>query len=98
MTQQSGVFSQIQSFPDPKVRGRYARLVGIDAVKKRLLAEASLLVAPSRLRDWSRQFHGDELPVVKRFLCRPPLFLFAGDVGTGKTELADDGGRDRPRS
>ncbi len=89
MIQQSGVFSQIQSFPDPKVRARYANLVGIDDVKKRLLSEASLLVAPAQLRDWSRRFHGDELPIVKRFLSRPPLFLFAGDVGTGKTEVAE---------
>jgi SpoVK/Ycf46/Vps4 family AAA+-type ATPase len=33
--------------------------------------------------------HGDRLPLVAYFLARPPLFMLAGDVGTGKTALAE---------
>jgi len=43
---------------------------------------------PSSLEDWSRQHFKDLLPALQYFQRRPPLFILAGDVGTGKTELA----------
>lgn len=83
------VFQEITTLPDPNARRRLAALVGIDEVKDRLTKETHLLLEPAALEDWSKKHHGDVLPIVKTFFDRPPLFIFAGDVGTGKTALAE---------
>lgn len=80
---------QIRTFPDTDARRRLAALVGLDEIKNRLTKEAQLLFEPTALEDWSKKHHGLVLPIVKTFFDRPPLFLFAGDVGTGKTALAE---------
>ncbi len=38
---------------------------------------------------WSIAVHGDIVPSVKALSDRTPLFVFAGDVGVGKTEVAE---------
>lgn len=83
------IFQQVSTLPDPDARRRLAALVGLDAVKERLTKESQLLLEPKSLEDWSKKHHGAVLPIVKIFFDRPPLFLFAGDVGTGKTALAE---------
>lgn len=83
------IFQDIQSLPDPNARRRLAALVGIEDVKERLIKETQLLLEPGALEDWSKKHHGDILPIVKTFFDRPSLFIFAGDVGTGKTALAE---------
>jgi AAA+ superfamily predicted ATPase len=53
-----------------------------------------LLADPSRLHIWSQQHHGGELAALELFRDRPPLFVFAGDVGSGKSALAESFGCD----
>lgn len=89
MTENSDVFERVDKLPDPVAGERYDGLVGLDRVKERLLKEASILLKPALLERWSSQHHGGVLPVVRAFGERVPLFLFAGDVGTGKTTLAE---------
>lgn len=83
------VFEASLDFPDPDARRRLALLVGIDGQRLRL--EKGLLLALDRgaIERWSSKAHGTVLPLVSHFLARPPLFLLAGDVGTGKTALAE---------
>jgi AAA+ superfamily predicted ATPase len=38
---------------------------------------------------WSERHHGGAIRAVKELSTRPPLIILAGDVGTGKTELAE---------
>lgn len=47
------------------------------------------MFAPKKLEKWSMEKHGRILPCVEEFQRRPPLMIFSGDVGTGKTTLAD---------
>lgn len=82
------LFETIQCFPDPDVLERYQRLVGLDEIKERLEKEAETMLRGDLLEDWSQKFHGQRLAALESFARRPPLFIFAGDVGTGKTELA----------
>lgn len=82
------LFESISNFPDPSARERYSRLVGLDQVKIRLEKEAEIMLRPDLLDAWSQKFHGSKLPALESFARRPPLFIFSGDVGTGKTELA----------
>jgi AAA+ superfamily predicted ATPase len=83
------LFDDVLELPDPSAARRYAALVGLDEVKDRLAKEARLVLHPSRLTEWSKRHHGSELPILTHFQSRPPLFVFAGDVGTGKTTLAE---------
>lgn len=84
-----GLFGQVVQFPDPDARDRLAALVGVDHTLDALALEAELLADPSRLTDWSTGKHGTVLPAVGRWTSRAPLFVLAGDIGTGKTEVAE---------
>jgi SpoVK/Ycf46/Vps4 family AAA+-type ATPase len=87
-----GIFEEVKEFPDPDARRRFAALVGLDGVKERLLKESQLIVSPDALAGWSKKHHNCQLPLIDTFRDRPGLFLFAGDVGTGKTALAESFG------
>jgi len=81
-------FEEIIALPDQRGQADYDRLVGLDDYKSRLVKETLLLVDPGQLRDWNKKHHKGELAAVEYFHSRPPLFVLAGDVGTGKTALA----------
>lgn len=83
-----GHFENVIAFPDPEAEERYKNLVGLDTVKERLEKEAEIMVKPELLESWSKEHHESKLQGLELLLRRPPLFVFAGDVGTGKTELA----------
>ncbi|MDP9475220.1 MAG: ATP-binding protein [Actinomycetota bacterium] len=89
MTKGSSVFERVDKFPNSAAGERYDALVGLDRVKERLLKEARVLLKPTLLEQWSKRHYGEVLPVVRAFRERIPLFVFAGDVGTGKTALAE---------
>lgn len=84
------LFERRQTYPDFDPQERLARLVGLDDQKSRLAKILGLLVNPQGLEKWALRFHANEarllLDVVLR---RPPLVILAGDVGSGKTELAE---------
>lgn len=85
---QTDLFEDVLTLPDPRGQADFDRLVGLDEYKARLVKETLLLVDPGQLRDWNKTHHRGELVAVQYFHSRPPLFLLAGDVGTGKTALA----------
>jgi AAA+ superfamily predicted ATPase len=92
MNENRGIFDEVREFPDKTVQLRYQGLVGLDDVKDRLLKEAAILVDPASLEQWSMKYHDVRLPVLDNYASRPPLFIFHGDVGTGKTALAESFG------
>ena len=63
-------------------------------IKTRLRKEAQLLADPDRLDRWARTHHGGDVAALSLFADRAPLFVFAGDVGCGKTALAESFGCD----
>jgi AAA+ superfamily predicted ATPase len=76
------------TFPDSDAKRRYDGLVGLDALKSRLAKEGEMILNPEVLSAWSGKHYGKTVPLVATFQGRTPLFIFAGDVGTGKTALA----------
>jgi AAA+ superfamily predicted ATPase len=82
------LFGTPTSFPDPIAAQRYAQLVGIDDQKTRLIKILSILVNPESLRKWAEKYHPDA-DLTSLVLRRPPLIVLAGDVGSGKTALAE---------
>jgi SpoVK/Ycf46/Vps4 family AAA+-type ATPase len=88
MSVSSDLFETVLTFPDEEMQARYAALCGLDHVKVHLAKEAETLLRPDLLAQWSKEKHGAHLPAIDLLRRRPPLIVFAGDVGTGKTELA----------
>lgn len=83
------LFERRVVFPDIEPRERLARLVGLDDYKSRLTKILALLVNPSGLQAWSNKYHPGADGILSSVLRRPPLVVLAGDVGSGKTELAE---------
>lgn len=83
------LFEQRVEFPDATAQERLGRLVGVDQQKDRLAKILGILVNPSGLKGWMEKFHPEAIDLIQRVLHRPPLVVLAGDVGTGKTEIAE---------
>ncbi len=94
MTSQDDLFHPVIELPEPIRRARYDRLVGLDGMKLRLRKEAALLADPRRLQVWAATHHGGDVAALTLFADRAPLFVFAGDVGSGKSALAESFGCD----
>ncbi len=83
-------FEAERVYPDIAAQRWYERLVGLDDHKARLLIELEMLLYPERLEQWSKRYHGGQvLRVCELYGNRVPLILLEGDVGTGKTALAE---------
>jgi len=83
------LFERRITYPDIDPQARLARLVGLDEQKNRLAKILGLLVNPSGLADWAKKHHPGAQALLDTVLRRPPLVVLAGDVGSGKTELAE---------
>jgi AAA+ superfamily predicted ATPase len=82
------LFEQPIEYPDVDYRDRLSRLVGLDDKKEQLIKTLGLLVNPHGLTEWIEKYHKGANGVKDIVLRRPPLIVMAGDVGSGKTELA----------
>ncbi|MGY0536562.1 AAA family ATPase [Nocardioides sp. YJ-D4] len=97
MPDQTSLFHPVITLPDNVRADRYARLVGLDSVKTRLRKEAAVLADPSLLAKWASKNHTKVKADDQSFSLlkdRAPLLLFAGDVGSGKSALAESFGGD----
>jgi AAA+ superfamily predicted ATPase len=83
------LFERRTTYPDFESQSRLARLVGLDDQKSRLAKILGLLVNPGGLADWAQRHHPGARAFLDTVLRRPPLVVLAGDVGSGKTELAE---------
>jgi SpoVK/Ycf46/Vps4 family AAA+-type ATPase len=86
---EQNLFETVMEYPNPEQGNEYEGLVGLDDIKKRLSKESFILLNPVALTEWSKKHHEFVIPLVKAFENRPSLFIFADDVGTGKTTLAE---------
>lgn len=74
--------------PRKNLKHRYNRLFGIDPQKEVLLASLQLILQPDGIHRWQKKYHSEGLPFFGTSLRQSPLVLLSGDVGCGKTELA----------
>lgn len=83
------LFDQRGAYPDSDAQDRLAQLVGLDAQIDRLGKMLGVLVNPNGLRDWAKRRHKGASTAIECVVRRPPLVILAGDVGSGKTALAE---------
>ena len=83
------LFEHCITYPDIESRDRLARLVGLDYQITRLSKILGLLVNPVGLKNWIETYHPNAKTIAEILLRRPPLVVLAGDVGSGKSELAE---------
>jgi ATPase family protein associated with various cellular activities (AAA) len=87
------LFETQMRYPSDAAKHVYDNLVGLDALKSRLVKEAIVLTQPDQLREWSRKHHGSaNIRALESIRYGTPLLIFAGDVGTGKSALAESFG------
>jgi len=83
------LFESRVEFPDPDRGDRLNRLVGLEAQASILRRTLGLMVNPARLDAWAKLHHPEATTALDYLRRRPSLVVLAGDVGTGKTELAE---------
>lgn len=85
------LFEQRLDYPDPAARRRYAALVGMDDAKSTLVKILSVSIDRSGVIEWGEMYRGARA-LLDTVVSRPPLVVLSGDVGTGKTALAESVG------
>jgi AAA+ superfamily predicted ATPase len=83
------LFGRRLNYPDVEPQARLARLIGLDDQKGRLTKVLATLVNPHGLMTWAKKHHPHAGVLLDTVMRRPPLIVLAGDVGSGKTELAE---------
>jgi AAA+ superfamily predicted ATPase len=83
------LFEHRINYPDVGAQERLDRLIGLDDQKARLTKILGLLVNPVGLESWAKRHHPGANGLLNSVLRRPPLVVLAGDVGSGKSELAE---------
>ena len=77
------------NYPDADARERLASLVGLDEHKTRVSRMLGLLINPRAIETWLDNHHPGAKSALTWVLMRPPLVVLAGDVGCGKSQLAE---------
>lgn len=83
------IFERRILYPDFEPQQRLAQLIGLEDQKSRLSKILGLLVNPDGIAEWVKCHHPEATGLLDTVLRRPPLVILAGDVGSGKTELAE---------
>ena len=78
--------------PDRRAKDDYELLIGIDNQKKELLKTLQMLLDEKRIEKWEKTHHKKALPVLAHLKTGSPLIILSGEVGCGKTALAQSVG------
>lgn len=89
MNQQLTAFDSKTILPDLALTAREKTLLGFETRYERTNEQLRLLLNLADLGNWSKQYHDGKLPVCELVAEQYPLVIFHGDVGTGKTAMAE---------
>lgn len=80
-------------YPDPDCKDRLDQLVGLDSHKETLMKTISLTLNQSGVEKWVKKYHPKARKSFLNMIFRKsPLIVLEGDVGCGKSELAETAG------
>ena len=82
-------FDAQKELPSPELENISKTLIGFENHYKALRNHLMVILMPDHVNEWSKKHHKQVLPLCKIIQYRYPLFLFSGDVGTGKTVTAE---------
>ena len=82
-------FDVQKELPSTELQDISETLVGFERLYQALKNHLMVMLMPDRVVEWSKKHYGTVLPMCKVIQHRYPLFLFSGDVGTGKTVTAE---------
>lgn len=83
------IFDSELVLPDDKLAARAKTLLGFDLRYERVHDQLSLLLHAGELRTWNQKHHKGKLAICDLLSEQYPLVIFHGDVGTGKTAMAE---------
>lgn len=83
------IFDSETLIPDDVLTAREPTLIGFEQRYARVHDQLRLLLSAGSLDGWSRKHHGLRLAICDRVVDQYPLVIFHGDVGTGKTAMAE---------
>lgn len=82
-------FDNIIELPNSEVKKRAQSLIGFESKFHRIHNNLRLLLDKEGLEKWRDKFHKGGLSAVNYLVDKYPLLIFQGDVGTGKTAVAE---------
>ena len=86
---ESKAFDSETPLPDDTLSARESTLLGFHARYARVHGQLRLLLQADDLVAWNKRYHGGKLAVTALVAEQYPLVIFHGDVGTGKTVMAE---------
>ena len=85
----ASIFDSETPIPDASLAARAPTLLGFDRRYDRVHDQLRLLLNADALGEWNKHHHGGKLVIAERVADQYPLIVFHGDVGTGKTVMAE---------
>ncbi|MEX0619125.1 MAG: ATP-binding protein [Pseudohongiellaceae bacterium] len=86
---QPSIFDAKVPLPDTTLAARERTLLGFDERYQKIHDQLRLLLHIDKLDAWSKKHHRKQLPLCDLVAEQYPLVVFHGDVGTGKTAMAE---------
>ena len=86
---QPSIFDSETPLPSEALAKRQKTLLGFDVRYARVHDQLRLLLNVGKLDAWNRKHHGGKLAICELVAEQYPLVIFHGDVGTGKTAMAE---------
>lgn len=86
---QNTIFDAEIPIPSNEIAVRAETLVGFGARYARVHDQLRLLLSADAVAEWNRRHHRGDLAIADRIADQYPLVIFHGDVGTGKTAMAE---------
>lgn len=82
-------FDVQRELPSSELEAMANTIVGFDAHYEALKNHLMVMLMPEAVDKWSKMHYKKVIPLCQLIQQRHPLFLFSGDVGTGKTVTAE---------
>jgi AAA+ superfamily predicted ATPase len=79
---------KITEHPNKAAEKEFNQLIGIEKEKSKLLSSLTHLLDDKWIKEWLKIHHSNNLPIFEHVSSGTPLVVLEGDVGCGKTALA----------
>ena len=86
---EASIFDSEIILPDDQLAARSRTLLGFDERFARVKNQLRLLLHVDQIQAWNQKNHGGQLALGTLVSDQYPLVIFHGDVGTGKTAMAE---------